>query len=344
MDKYGKYCQGCFRILTESGRRELLVEEAAAYYQAISKTAEPTGDEAALQNLVLPIHDGPELASYAAEPFYLSPEHCRICFADCSSEALATNGNDSSTPDAVLAESDPTALGLDDQVVECSGAAVAEIDSLEMGVDRDDAECLSPLLSRGSASNPQSSEMEGAPDVDEHDSSLAASSNKQAASQGHRPRRQVRIVTGVSPAKHVLKQHGLHPQKYRRHVRCRDVAVGPQRVTAQIVRTRLTAWKKALNDEAFAEDVCSCCAQSRSRKDLEKVVFPCRNAATPPAWLRWSDEQWQVRREAWYDQIHEVFDVEQALQKQFQDDERVREAEAALLMQDGCYSRMHLLC
>ena len=151
---------------------------------------------------------------------------------------------------------------------------------------------------------------------------------------GHTGRRQTDAVTGVSPrvAKHVLEHHGLQPQEYRQHVRGRDVASGPQPVPSQVFRTRLAAWKQELNDGAFAESVCNCCAQSCSLKYLQRVEIPGRSAEIPPVWLGWSPEQWTFFRETWYDQIHQVFDVEQALQKQFQADERVREAEAAALL------------
>ena len=42
-------------------------------------------------------------------------------------------------------------------------------------------------------------------------------------------------------------------------------------------------------------------------------------------------EQWNFRRASWYAKIHAILDVEGVLQTQFEADERVREAEAALL-------------
>ena len=91
-EQYGYYCKKCFWLHTERGRRELLAEEVSTYQRNLAITAAPTGEEAALQSLVLPIHDGPELASYAEEPTYLSPVHCRICLANCEHvQVPATN-------------------------------------------------------------------------------------------------------------------------------------------------------------------------------------------------------------------------------------------------------------
>ena len=376
LGEYGKYCRACFQLVTETGRRQVLAEEAAAYFRKLAIPVEITGDEPALQFLVLPIHDGPELAPYSDEPVYLSPEHCRICLADCSQEVVsAGDDGDLFAPAASAAAFVSTAMGVERGSAECtlplhSRDSAAEVALSEMGVDRGDAECLSPLRSRGFAFGKDIEEVGAAANFAESDlipdhGNLSASgsqgrcdgndieevvsggkvakprsslhSNGQHHEQhGHgqtRPR-QRNVVTGVSPrvAKHVLEHHGLQPQEYRQHVRGRDMASGPQRVTAQVVRSRLAAWKQELNDEAFAEIVCNCCAQSCSRKSVQRVEFPCRAAEIPPVWLGWSPEQWEWFRDSWYDQIHAVFDVEQALQKQFHADERVREAEAAVLL------------
>ena len=121
--EYGKYCKACFHSQTESGRRQVLAEEAAAYYQRLATSAEPTGHEAALQNLILPIHDGPELAPYSEEPTYLSPVHCRICLADCSNVALAAGSDEPSVEEDLRGDG---------------------------GAEREAAECPSTLPSRGS--------------------------------------------------------------------------------------------------------------------------------------------------------------------------------------------------
>ena len=132
------------------------------------------------------------------------------------------------------------------------GGKAAENEYLEMGVDRDDAECLSPLQPRGPVSQFHSLDMDVDLAADEcrlplqssdsvaaergnlPSAPFAGTTNEQPLAQGVMSRRQANIVTGVSPrvAKHVLKHHGMQPQEYRRHVRGRDVAVGPQRVTA----------------------------------------------------------------------------------------------------------------
>ena len=67
------------------------------------------------------------------------------------------------------------------------------------------------------------------------------------------------------------------------------------------------------------------------QKELVSVVFPPKDAPSPPPWLGWSLEQWSLRRESWYDKIHAILDVERVLQKQVLADDRAREAEATVL-------------
>ena len=106
-------------------------------------------------------------------------------------------------------------------------------------------------------------------------------------------------------------------------------AFSPLKPLPEVRSYRLTAWKKSLTDEAFAEGVCSSCAQSCSRRDLVSAVFPPKSAATPPEWLKWSQEQWTERSDVWYDQLKELLDPERVLQRQFSADDRVRNAELA---------------
>ena len=266
--QYGMYCASCFRLHTERGQRTVLEEEAAEYLEKLALPAAPTGEEAALQSLVLPIHNGPELAPYAKEPSYLSPLHCRICHANC------------------------------EQIAVRAPCAQTDMDGIEES-ERDPVDQDSPDIS-----------------------ALPL------------PRQTKRINTGVDPRveQHVIDAHGFKDaQEYRRHVFGREMATGLQPVTAQVVRTRLTAWKQGLTDEAFAEGVCSCCAQTCLRKTIVSAVFPPKASATPPPWLGWSAEQWEMRSEIWYDKISALFDTERVLQKQFHADDRVRDADAELL-------------
>ena len=95
-----------------------------------------------------------------------------------------------------------------------------------------------------------------------------------------------KAVTGVDPrvAKHAREVHGFcTAQEYRRHVLGRAMASGPQPVTSQVLRTRLTAWKQSLTDAAFAQGVCACCARKRMQTDLLDVTFPPPTSAVPPA-------------------------------------------------------------
>jgi hypothetical protein len=131
---------------------------------------------------------------------------------------------------------------------------------------------------------------------------------------------------------HVIHAHGFKTaQDYRQHIFGREVLAGPQCVSAQIVRTRLLSWKRALRDEVFLEGVCSCCAQSYSVKHLVSCRFPVRNADNVPTWLGWSADVWKMQRESWYDKVNELLNVERLLQLQFHADDRVREAELSVI-------------
>ena len=84
----GRFCWSCSRVYSDAGRDEALREEVAAYDSARSRNEAPTGTEPALQGLLnwLPADPAaPPLPAYSATPEALSPVHCRLCLADCSS-------------------------------------------------------------------------------------------------------------------------------------------------------------------------------------------------------------------------------------------------------------------
>ena len=68
-------------------------------------------------------------------------------------------------------------------------------------------------------------------------------------------------VTGVDPRviKHAMEVHGFSDaQEHRTYVLGKVIAEGPQPIPAQVLRTRLDAWKKTLSDKAFTLGVCAC--------------------------------------------------------------------------------------
>ena len=111
----------------------------------------------------------------------------------------------------------------------------------------------------------------------------------------------------------------------------RTLAEWPQPVSAQVMRTRLTAYKQLLTEENFAQGVCACCARAKRLCRLTPACFPPPDASIAPSWLQWSAEAWERFGAAWHKQVDVVLSAEQYLQTYFQADERVRCAEAAVM-------------
>ena len=86
-----------------------------------------------------------------------------------------------------------------------------------------------------------------------------------------------------------------------------------------------------IQDSNFLRGVCACCAQEVLQSSLRAAIFPPKTATDPPAWLQWNSKQWRTHRDSWYDQVHEVLDVERYLLQCFSVDDRVRDADTALL-------------
>ena len=102
---------------------------------------------------------------------------------------------------------------------------------------------------------------------------------------------------------------GITPLEYRRRVMGQTVREWPQAVPAQVIRTRLLAYKALLTDAAFALGACACCAREKRRAKLLEVVLPARAAAALPDWLArlgWTPRDWERHGEAWWDQLDAV--------------------------------------
>lgn len=89
---YGKFCKACFEIATEAGALETLTAEAVKHALAMKRDCKPTGEEPALQLLVLPRRPNNEWKEYDAHPEYLSPNHCRLCLQSLSADRDPTPG------------------------------------------------------------------------------------------------------------------------------------------------------------------------------------------------------------------------------------------------------------
>ena len=131
-------------------------------------------------------------------------------------------------------------------------------------------------------------------------------------------------------ASHVRSAHDLSPAQYRREVLGRALAEWPTPVPAQVMRTRLFAYKQAFKDEFFKESHCACCARRKRLCKLTEVVFPPKGCAEPPAWLGWTAEEWQLFGVQWYDDVQKVLDIHAYLTTYFTADTKVESAKKEL--------------
>ena len=137
-------------------------------------------------------------------------------------------------------------------------------------------------------------------------------------------------------AKHVQEAHGQTPQAYREEVFSDAFARWPEAVSPQVLRTRLAAYKQHLTQENWTFGVCASCARLKRQVRLQSVVFPAAECEAAPAWLGWKDLEWLQFRAEWWKTLNEIFSTGSYLQKYFEADARVRNAEQELLdMQQG---------
>ena len=80
--RYMHMCKACFGSLDDATHAKLTEEEVRKKTHGPTQTW--TGSEPALQTLLLPLVQSERLPRYAKTPEYLHPDHCRLCFADCS--------------------------------------------------------------------------------------------------------------------------------------------------------------------------------------------------------------------------------------------------------------------
>ena len=130
---------------------------------------------------------------------------------------------------------------------------------------------------------------------------------------------------------HLLREHGLSVEEYRRNVLQRTIAEWPQPIPAQVLRTRLRAFKDELSDRNFRMLSCACCAREKRRCKLSRVDFPSASAPEPPAWMMCSSVQWRTSSKRWLEAMHSVFDIDAYLDRFFEADVRVADAEKECL-------------
>ena len=116
-------------------------------------------------------------------------------------------------------------------------------------------------------------------------------------------------------------------QEYRRIVLRKTLSEWPQRIPAQLLRSRLAAFKEELCDANFRQLPCASCCRLKRKCKLSSVSFPGPHVDHPPSWLPWDQQQWLEYRCSWYDSVSRVFDTDQYLHTFFLCDERLTRAE-----------------
>ena len=125
---------------------------------------------------------------------------------------------------------------------------------------------------------------------------------------------------------HLSLEHGITFEEYRSQVLAKTLAEWPQEIPWQVYRSRLAAYKGKQCDANFRIQPCASCARGKRLCKLSVAVLPSRSAASPPSWLPFLPEQWQLVRERWFDGMCTLLDPEEYLQTIFQADARVEAA------------------
>ena len=121
-------------------------------------------------------------------------------------------------------------------------------------------------------------------------------------------------------------------QVYRQEVFAKVVKEWPQPISPQVLRSRLAAFKNAMCDDAFKLAACASCARQKCNRDLKPVLFPPVDAVECPAWLQdhWSNEEWSIHRESWFEQLDDVLNIDSYLRVFFKVQERLSSAAVAV--------------
>ena len=126
------------------------------------------------------------------------------------------------------------------------------------------------------------------------------------------------------------------PQEYRQTVLQMAAGEGPHSISPQVTRCRNAAYKGKMTDWNFRMFPCACCAREKRRCKLQQVQFPPADQDECPAWLPWSDEEWEVHRQAWWEKVDGILNIESYMLKFFKAEDRFKEAQKKVaLFEDG---------
>ena len=110
--------------------------------------------------------------------------------------------------------------------------------------------------------------------------------------------------------RHQQQDHGLQTeQEYRKEVFSRALGDPLQPVTAQVLRSRLQAYKDYLSDDHLSRGACASCARFIKNKNLVTVRFPSADEEVAPEWLGYSDALWAKYKQVWFDQVNGILNI-----------------------------------
>ena len=140
---------------------------------------------------------------------------------------------------------------------------------------------------------------------------------------------------------HLAKTHpDLTVATYRRKILQTTVTEWPQAISPQVLRSRLAAFKQELCDANFGMAVCASCARQKRRSKLVEITFPSSEADMCLAWLPWSPEEWIAYRTEWYEQLDDLFNIENYLVTTFRTVDNLQAAQNDVLaFEDGSTRR-----
>ena len=246
----------------------------------------PTGDEPALQLLILPrIADKP-MRAYAKEASFLPTVHCRLC---------AELDDASGTP--VFAHRPQTTQETQEveQADACGIAAFAcDLESKETivkGASEDELNDVCPV-------EPAACDLD---EDDGPDSEHGADGAGREGAGGETSSSDDDCkLLDPTLRQHVHEAHAMTAQQYRSEVFGRVVAEWPESISPQVLRTRLTAYKQFLCNDNLAVSPCACCARLKKNAGMREIVFPEADAPTAPDWLGWSANEWKRYGRHWW--------------------------------------------
>ena len=277
-------CKKCITNSKDKAFDSILCHEAHRWVELHEQLPQQTwnGTEPALQLLFVPKRQcDPPISPYDDRPIPLDPKHCRFCFKGLAPTGTLPKGAGDIVDASTLVPARP------EDPVQCglfvSGGSADNVD-----ICVDDAEYLLGHEDEDVA-HENTSHLQ-------HTSVVASSLDDSSLARHLREGCEGHVATT--------------PAKYRESVLEDALDQWPQKISPQLLRARLAGFKAELTDLNYKMQPCACCAREKRPIKLSEVVFPARDASDCPTWLPFTATDWEKHREAWYDRIDSLFNIE----------------------------------